>query len=122
MVHYRQLTNKKRETIQGARFFTVSADEVTTIDNGSWVSMTIYYVDEFARESVNAALQHIDEGATSNNLTKIIMKAVQGLIGMTHEEIAVKMLAFGAGKWAKTHASLCYLRCIESLMLISNED
>jgi hypothetical protein len=100
LIECRQLTNKKSETIQGAKFFTVNAEEVTTIDNGTWILVTMYYVSDFACKSMNVALEHIDEGATSNNLRKVIIKAVQWLTGMSREEVASKMMAFGAGKWA----------------------
>jgi hypothetical protein len=107
LIECRQLTNKKKETIQGAKFFTVSADEVTTIDNETWISVTMYYVSDFARESMNVALEHIDEGATSNNLMKVIMKAIQWLTSMSREEIASKMMAFGVGKWARESLLFC---------------
>jgi hypothetical protein len=81
------------------RFFTISADEVTTIDNGTWMSVTIYYIDDWGRESMMYALEHVKEGATSNNLTKVIMKAVQALTAMSREEIAKKIIAFGAGEF-----------------------
>jgi hypothetical protein len=99
VIDCRQLTQKKRETIQSMRFFTVSADEVTTIENSTWVSVTIYYIDDWGRESMMCGLEHVEEGATSNNLTKVIMKAVQALTAMSREEVAKKMIAFGAGEF-----------------------
>jgi hypothetical protein len=45
-----------------------------------------------------ATVEHIEEGATSNNLTKGIMKAVQKVTGMSRDDIARRMLAFGGGK------------------------
>lgn len=44
------------------------------------------------------ALEHSEEGMTSNNLTKIIMKAVQALTTMS-KEVAKKMIVFGAGEF-----------------------
>lgn len=46
-----------------------------------------------------AALEHVEEGATSNNLTKVIMKVVTDLTGMSREDTARRMLSFGAGKF-----------------------
>jgi hypothetical protein len=89
---------KKREVVWDANSFTVTADEVTTIDNGSWVSITIYYVSEFSRESFNVKLEHVEEGGSSNNIIKIIMKAVSELTSMSRRDIAQRMLAFGTGK------------------------
>jgi hypothetical protein len=103
IVNYRQLTLKKQEVLWNSRFFAVTADEVTTIDNGTWCSVTIYYVNNFARESTMATLEHIEEGATSNTLTKVITKAVEKVTGMPREDIAERMLAFGAGKKANSY-------------------
>jgi hypothetical protein len=45
-----------------------------------------------------ATLEHIEDGATSNNLSKVIMNVVTSLTKLEREEIATCMLAFGAGK------------------------
>jgi hypothetical protein len=93
----RQLNKKKMETAWSVRFFAVSADEVTTIDNGTWISITLYYISEFARRSFMVTLEHVEEGASSNNLTRVIIKAVTSLTGMSRSDIASRMVAFGAG-------------------------
>jgi hypothetical protein len=80
------------------RYFTVTVDEVTTIDNGMWLSVTIYFIQDFERQSLMAALEHMDDGTSSNNLTKAITKAICTVTNMECEEIATKMLAFGVGK------------------------
>jgi hypothetical protein len=43
-------------------------------------------------------LEHMEEGGSSNNIIKIIMKAVSELTSMSRRDVAQKMLAFGAGK------------------------
>jgi hypothetical protein len=45
------------------------------------------------------ALEYVKEGATSNNVTKIIIKAIQALITMSREEVAKRMIAFGANEF-----------------------
>jgi hypothetical protein len=92
------LALKKKEIMWDSQFFFVTADEVTTIDNGTWCSVTLYYVDQFSRESMMATVEHIEEGETINNLTKVIMKVVQKVTSMSRDDIARRMLAFGGGK------------------------
>ena len=41
---YRQVEVKALEKIRLAKFFSVSCDEVTSIDNGSWISIHYYVV------------------------------------------------------------------------------
>ena len=69
------------------------------IDNSTWYSVTIYCVDQFSKESTMASLEHVEEGATSNNLTMVIMKSVTDLTNMFQEDIARRMLSFGAGRF-----------------------
>ena len=40
------------------------------------------------------ALQHIDEEATSNNSIEVIMKALESIIGLSHDHIGKKLKAF----------------------------
>jgi hypothetical protein len=44
-----------------------------------------------------AALEHIDDGATSNNLTKAIMGIVHAISRRECDEIAPHMVCFDAG-------------------------
>jgi hypothetical protein len=62
------------------------------------VNIKIYYVSEFSHESFNVKLEHVKEGGSSNNIIKIIMKAVSELTSMSRRDIAQRMLAFGTGK------------------------
>ena len=73
---------------QGARYFSVSCDEVTTMDNSTWISIHVYVVKNYERFSMLAALEHVQEEATSNNLTKVVMTNLQVLSGFQQEEIA----------------------------------
>ena len=42
------------------------------------------------------ALGHVDKGATLNNLTKVTMKAMESISGLSHDHIGRKLMAFGA--------------------------
>jgi chemotaxis methyl-accepting protein methylase len=53
-------------------------------------------------------LEHVEEGETSNNLTKVIMKVVTNFTNMFREDSARQMLSFGAGKF--------HLPCCMSLL------
>jgi hypothetical protein len=83
--------------LQGARYFSVSYNDVTTMDNGTWVSIHVYVVKDYERLPMLAALEHVQEGATSNNLTKVVMTNLQALSGFDQEERAARLVCFGAG-------------------------
>ena len=97
VVHVVRQLNKKMEMAWSVRLFAVSIDEVTTINNGTWISVALYYVSEFACCNFMVTLEHVEEGASSNNLTRIIIKAVTKLTGMSRSGIASWMVAFGVG-------------------------
>jgi hypothetical protein len=42
---YMQVQNTTIKAIQSARFIACSCDEITTIDNGSWICVHAYMVD-----------------------------------------------------------------------------
>jgi hypothetical protein len=77
-----QVLEKKKEVMQSARFFSVTCDEVTTADNGTWISIYVYVVREFQRYHMLAGLERMDDGASSNNLTKVIIATVQEISGL----------------------------------------
>jgi hypothetical protein len=57
----------------------------------------VHVVVEWERFHILVALEHVDEGATSNNLTKVIMKAVESVSCLSREQIGKKLMAFGVG-------------------------
>jgi hypothetical protein len=92
-----QVIQKMKETIQATRYFAVSCDEVTTADNGTWISIHVYIVQNFERKPMLVALERVEDGATSNNLTKVVMTNVQARSGLNRDDIPKRMVCFGAG-------------------------
>jgi hypothetical protein len=87
--------------MQSARFFLVTCDEVTTANNGTWISIHVYVVREFQRYHMlvgAVGLERVDDGVSSNNLTKVIIAIVQEISGLGRDEIAQCMVCFGVGK------------------------
>jgi hypothetical protein len=57
----------------------------------------VYVVKDYEHFPMLAALEHVQEGATSNNLTKVVMTNLQALSGFDWEEIAARLVFFRAG-------------------------
>jgi hypothetical protein len=70
---YQQVQKAIIQTIQSAQFLACSYDEVTTIDNGSWICVYAYVVDGWTRVHVLICVDQIVDGSSSNNLTEVIM-------------------------------------------------
>jgi hypothetical protein len=79
--------------VQAMRFFTITIDEVITINNATWLLVTVYYIYKFASQSSVATPKYVEEGATLNNYTKVIAKMV---IGIPRVVITNHMVVFGA--------------------------
>jgi hypothetical protein len=66
-----------REVIVGLRYLALSCDEVTMIDNQSWISIHYYVVQDWCRLPILISLEQVIEGGGSNNLTKVIIGALK---------------------------------------------
>jgi hypothetical protein len=79
---FRQVEAKALETVQAARFISLSCDEVTLIDNGSWISIHYY----------------VEEQATSVNLLRLILNTVKLKGGVYGSNLVHKLMSFGVGE------------------------
>jgi hypothetical protein len=46
---YKQVMVKSREVLSAAKYLAITCDEVTTVDNQSWISIHAYCVQDFYR-------------------------------------------------------------------------
>jgi len=67
--------NAIKEIIHVARYIVVSGDEVTTIDNKSWVNFHVYLVDGFKHIHVLLNLKRLIGGGTTGNMTNVILNS-----------------------------------------------
>jgi hypothetical protein len=67
------MVKKMKKVIANLKYFVLSYDKVTTIDNQSWVSICYYGIQDWCHLHIFISLKHVIEGGSSNNLTKIIM-------------------------------------------------
>jgi hypothetical protein len=73
----------------------LSCDEVTTIDNQSWISMHSYVVQDWCQIYLLIFLEHVIEGGGAYNLTKVIMGALKEHGGLFDIDVAIKLISFG---------------------------
>jgi hypothetical protein len=78
-----------------AQFIAVSCDEVTTIDNGSWICIHAYVVQLLVKVPILLQIERIVDGSSSNNLTKVIIIAFMRCGGLTRKDVSKKLLCFG---------------------------
>jgi hypothetical protein len=83
------------KAIQSTQFITLSCDEVTTIDNGSWICVHVYVVDCWTKVPILVCVDRIVDGSSFNNLTEVIMNVLLKGGALMKEELAKKLFCFG---------------------------
>jgi hypothetical protein len=112
----RQIEAKALDTVSSARFFLVSCNEVTSIDNGSWISIHYYVVQNWNRVPILIMLEQVKEQTTSTNFLEIILKAVKDKGGVGDGSLVHKLMSFSVGKFPPA----CYSEpCYSAIMMYS---
>jgi hypothetical protein len=93
---YNVVQKQTRRVVCGARYFSLSCDEVTTVDNQSWISIHAYVLVDWERIPLLLSLERLTEGSTSDQITRTIMSAVGRDGGLSAEEVRQCLLCFGS--------------------------
>jgi hypothetical protein len=93
---YRQVMMKVVEVLAAARYVAITCDEVTTMDNQSWISIYAYVVEDFYRKPILVSLEQLTDGASAARLATTILDAMTTHGGLTREDLRKKLISFGA--------------------------
>lgn len=94
---FHMVTLKMWEKTFHACFISTSADEVTTIDTSSWISIHLYYVKDWERVLVLLLLTKLKDDGRSKVVTTKIMDALTGNTGnLNWGKVVRKLVSFGA--------------------------
>lgn len=85
-----------KEKIANARFLSLSLDEVTTIDNTSWICMNIYMVNDHIRHSYLLGINKMRKSSTIENIYEVVLNSLKESGGMDHLMITKKMICVKA--------------------------
>jgi hypothetical protein len=88
--------NKLREEVERSEYFSVSADEVTSIANDVWISLHIYVVKNYKREGFLLTCKRVAEDCNAVNIARIVTECLLTEAGLKRHEIGEKMISFGA--------------------------
>eukprot|EP01018_Ginkgo_biloba_P020839 Gb_12925 [translate_table: standard] len=84
------------EKIQNSIFLALSLDEVTAIDNTSWVCMNIYTVEGHIRKAHLLAIHKMQVNSSAESLFEVVIKNLKDIGGMSNAMIAQKLVCGGA--------------------------
>ncbi|KAG0572707.1 hypothetical protein KC19_VG119100 [Ceratodon purpureus] len=93
---YRVVIEEIKNLIRDASFIVVTIDEVTSIENGSYLPVHYYTVNDWVRVLHVISLRKVDCASIAANLTKLVVEAVKTEGGLNPGQIASKLLTFGA--------------------------
>jgi hypothetical protein len=92
---HRDVEAKTKALINSSRFLSLSCDEVMSIYNQSWLSLHFYIVRDFGKVLVLPKLEHVTNGVSSDNLTKLILRMLVDNGGLSTNQIQERLLCFG---------------------------
>jgi len=93
---YKQMSKKMWKVVVGLKYLTLSYDEITTINNQSWVSIHYYVVQNWYHLHVLIFLEHVIRGGGFNNLTKVIIDIMKKYVSFSKTNIVMKLMSFNA--------------------------
>jgi len=88
--------NALKSIVQSTFVISISIDEVIAINNTSWIGVHVYTIESWERKPHLLHLSSLSEGGTADQLTRVIMHALIDEGGLSHEEIASKLVCFRA--------------------------
>lgn len=78
---------KIKEVVSTISYFSITCNEVTTLDNHSWISIYIYTIQDWKIVPMLLCLQRVIQGDGVANITKIILGALTNESGLTPHQI-----------------------------------
>jgi hypothetical protein len=84
------------DAVKAANFISISCDEVTSVDNQSWLSLHAYIIKEWSWIPILLSLERVVKGADAGNLTRVIIQALLTVGGLIGESLSSKLICFGA--------------------------
>ena len=87
---------RTKEVVSTTPYLSITYDEVTTLDNRSWISIHIYTIQYWEIVPMLLYLQRVIEGGGADNITKMILGALTHEGGLTPHHIRDRFMVFGA--------------------------
>jgi hypothetical protein len=85
-----------RVVLGGVQYVALGCDDFFIVNNQSWLFICYYVVQNWVRIPILIFLNIVLKGLGSDNLTKVIMEALTIGGGLLGNQIAQKLICFGA--------------------------
>ena len=71
-------------------------DEVTVVDNTSWVCMSIHMANDHIRHSYLLGIQKMKKSSTATNIYELVIQTLKEISGMDDLIIAKRLVCVGS--------------------------
>jgi hypothetical protein len=92
---YAQVINAIVAIVSIANYVAFTCDEVNMVDNGNWISIHAYVMQNWVRILILISLQKVVSRTRVNDLTIVIMEALQKGGGLSFKSTTQKLIYFG---------------------------
>ena len=89
-------SSHRKEKNAKATFLSLYLDEVTAIDNTSWICMSIYMINDHIMHSYLLGIHKMTKISTAENIYELVIDSLKEIGGMDHSMIAKKLVCVGA--------------------------
>jgi hypothetical protein len=93
---YNVVQNRTKVVVSRAKYISLSCDEVTTVDNQSWISIHAYVLVDWERVLLLLSFERLTEGSTTSHITKVIVNDVVRDGGLAVQDIRERLVCFGS--------------------------
>jgi hypothetical protein len=84
-----------KDVVKKSKYISMSCDELTTIDNQTWLFVHAYVMKKWKKLPILLNLQKVVDGSTTDNLTSFISQSLVEYEGLNEADIANKLICFG---------------------------
>jgi hypothetical protein len=77
--------------IEIAQYLSLTCDEVSTINNQSWLLIHVYVVQNWLRIPIFFSLEHVVVGSSVDNFTLVLLQTLMHQRGFTKELISSRL-------------------------------
>jgi hypothetical protein len=85
---------RTKEVVSKTHYFSITCDDVTTLDNQYWISIHVYTIQDWEIVPMFLYLQRVTEGGGADNIKKMTLGALTNEGGLTKHQIRDRFMAF----------------------------
>ena len=90
-----EVSEKTMQVLFDANFLSISANEVISVDNTSWLLLHIYACQSWKRVPILLSLQRMVDGGGADGIREIITSSLEFHGGLLESQIVEKLVCFG---------------------------